>query len=41
MHQTKKRNEWQFGKKMHIGADDGLGLIHSIETTGANEHDIT
>ncbi|TLM72680.1 IS5 family transposase, partial [Microbulbifer harenosus] len=41
MHQTKKGNEWQFGMKMHIGVDDGLGLIHSIETTGANEHDIT
>jgi len=27
--------------KMHIGVDDGLGLIHSITTTAANEHDIT
>ena len=26
---------------MHIGVDDGLGLIHSITTTAANEHDIT
>lgn len=41
MHQTKKGNEWHFGMKMHIGVDDSLGLIHSITTTPANEHDIT
>lgn len=41
MHQTKKGNEWHFGMKMHIGVDDSLGLIHSIATTPANEHDIT
>jgi transposase, IS5 family len=41
MHQVKKGNEWHFGMKMHIGVDDALGLIHSVETTSANEHDIT
>jgi transposase, IS5 family len=41
MHQTKKGNEWHHGMKLHIGVDDGLGLIHSIVTTAANEHDIT
>lgn len=41
MHQTKKGNEWHFGMKMHIGVDESLGVIHSIETTSANEHDIT
>jgi IS5 family transposase len=41
MHQVKKGNEWHYGMKMHIGVDDGLGLIHSITTTPANEHDIT
>lgn len=41
MHQVKKGNEWHHGMKMHIGVDDGLGLIHSIATTAANEHDIT
>lgn len=41
MHQTKKGNEWRFGMKMHIGVDDTLGVIHSIETTPANMHDIT
>lgn len=41
MHQTKKGNEWHFGMKMHIGVDDEIGVIHSVETTSANEHDIT
>jgi IS5 family transposase len=41
MYQTKKSNEWRFGMKMHIGVDESLGLIHSIATTAANEHDIT
>ncbi|GAB3375102.1 IS5-like element ISVch5 family transposase [Spongiibacter taiwanensis] len=40
MHQTKKGNEWHFGMKMHIGVDDRDGLIHSIETTSANVHDL-
>lgn len=41
MHQTKKGQESHFGMKMHIGVDDAHGLIHSIETTAANVHDIT
>ena len=41
MHQTKKGNEWHFGMKMHIGVDETLGVIHSLETTPANVHDIT
>ncbi|EEH5461545.1 IS5 family transposase [Salmonella enterica] len=41
MHQTRKGNQWYFGMKMHIGVDDALGLIHSIETTPANDHDLT
>ena len=41
MRQTKKGNEWHFGMKMHIGVDDRDGLIHSIETTAANVHDLT
>lgn len=40
MHQTKKGNEWHFGMKCHIGVDAGSGLIHSIETTAANIHDL-
>jgi len=41
MHQVKKGNEWHFGMKMHIGVDDAVGMIHSVETTAANVHDIT
>ena len=40
MRQTRKGNQWYFGMKMHIGVDDTLGLIHSIDTTAANVHDI-
>ena len=40
MHQTKKGNQWNFGMKMHIGVSDILGLIHSIDATAANLHDI-
>ena len=40
MHQTRKGNQWHFGMKMHIGVDDVLGLVHSIETTPANTHDL-
>jgi IS5 family transposase len=41
MHQTKKGNQWYFGMKVHIGVDKDSGLIHSVETTSANVHDIT
>lgn len=41
MHQTKKGGQWHFGMKMHIGVDEMLGVIHSVETTAANHHDIT
>lgn len=41
MHQTKKENQWYFGMKVHVGVDKDNGLIHSIETTSANVHDLT
>lgn len=41
MRQTKKGNQWYFGMKMHIGADDLSGAVHSLETTSANVHDVT
>lgn len=41
MHQTKKGNEWRFGMKCHIGVDAGSGLVHSVEVTAANVHDVT
>jgi IS5 family transposase len=41
MHQTKKGNQWYFGMKIHIGVDSESGLIHSVETTAANVHNLT
>ena len=41
MHQTKKGNQSYFGMKVHIGVDKDTGLIHSVETTAANVHDLT
>ena len=41
MHQTKKGNQWHFGMKAHIGVDLHSGLVHSVVSTPANEHDVT
>jgi transposase, IS5 family len=41
MHQAKKGNNWHFGMKAHIGTDAESGLVHSVQTTPANEHDVT
>jgi len=41
MHQTKKGNQWYFGMKAHIGVDAETGVVHSMTTTRANDHDIT
>jgi IS5 family transposase len=40
MHSTKKNGQWHFGMKMHIGVDAVTGIVHSMETTAANIHDI-
>ena len=40
-HQVKKGNTWHFGYKAHIGVDQDSGLVHSVEATGANTHDVT
>ena len=40
MHQTKKGNQWYFGMKAHIGADEASGLVHSVEGTAANVSEI-
>ena len=40
MHQTRKGNQWHFGMKLHIGVDDLTGLVHSLDTTPANTHDL-
>ena len=41
MHQTKKGNQWHFGMKAHIGADDQSGLVHTVMSTAANVSDIS
>lgn len=40
-HQTKKGSTWHFGYKAHIGVDKNSGLVHHVETTAANVHDVT
>lgn len=40
-HQTKKGNSWHFGYKAHIGVDKISGLVHHVEVTAANVHDVT
>lgn len=39
-HQGKKGNNWHFGYKLHIGADAGSGLVHTVEATPANVADV-
>src|SRR5574344_980895 len=39
-HQVKKGNTWYFGYKAHIGVDKDTGLVHTVEVTGANTHDV-
>ena len=41
MHQTKKGQQWYFGMKAHIGADEAHGLVHTVEGTAANLSDIS
>ena len=40
-HQTKKGNTWHFGYKAHIGVDKTSGLVHHVQATAANVHDVT
>jgi len=40
MSSTKKGNQWYFGMKAHIGVDAESGLVHTVEGTAANVHDI-
>jgi transposase, IS5 family len=41
MHQTKKGGNYYFGMKAHIGVDAESGLVHTVEATPANVHDVT
>lgn len=40
-HQVKKGNTWHFRYIAHIGVDKDSGLVHTLEVTGANVHDVT
>lgn len=39
-HSVKKGNAWYFGYKAHVGVDKDSGLVHTVEVTAANEHDV-
>ncbi len=39
-HQVKKGNTWRFGYKAHVGAARDSGLVHTVEATPANVHDM-
>ena len=40
-HSVKKGNTWHLGYKAHIDVDQDTGLIHHVEVTSANIHDVT
>jgi IS5 family transposase len=40
MKSTKKGNNYYFGMKSHVGVDSDSGIVHTLETTAANEADI-
>lgn len=40
-HKFKKGNTWHFGYKAHIGVDKDSGLVHTVEATAANVHDVS
>jgi len=39
MSSTKKRRDWYFGMKAHIGVDADSGVTHSLDTSTAKLHD--
>ena len=39
MHSTRKRKQWYFGMKIHVGADVNSGLVHTVSVTPANVPD--
>lgn len=40
MKSTQKNGQWYFGMKVHVGTDP-QGLVHSLTTTDAAQHDVT
>lgn len=39
MSTTRKGGSWRHGMKVHIGTDMKMGVVHSLETSGASLHD--
>lgn len=39
-HSVKKGSAWYFGYKAHVGVDKDSGIVHSVEVTSANVHDV-
>ena len=39
-HSVKKGSAWHFWYKAHIGVDKDSGIVHSVEVTAANVHDV-
>lgn len=39
-HSAKKGNVWHFWYKAHIGVDSESGLVHTVQITAANVHDV-
>ena len=39
-HSAKKGNVWHFGYKAHSGVDSESGLVHTVQVTAANVHDV-
>lgn len=39
-HSVKKGTAWHFGYIAHIGVDKDSGLVHHVEVTSANVHDV-
>ncbi len=40
VHSVKKGNQWHFGYKAYVGADQDSGLVHTVKATSANVHDM-
>ena len=41
MKQSRKGNQWHLGMKLPIGVGDQSGLVHGMEITSANVHDLS
>ncbi|WP_411874446.1 hypothetical protein [Vulcanococcus limneticus] len=40
MHSVAKSTQWFFVMRCHLGVDAASGLVHSVESTAANVHEL-